>query len=174
MQYYITYHKLVEFMEDVQKQSPRLNSFGHGNIVYFSETNSGTTAIYPYMFVTPTLITYNENTTQYQLSILFTDILNSDLSNEIDIISDMTIEAKNLLAQIRRGFLFDELDVELPATATPFMERFNDHVAGVQLDLTITIFDDINACVMYPTPEQIGTENEMGMTSESGINLIEE
>lgn len=139
-------------MEQVQQNSPRLKSFGHGDLVYFSENMSGQTNVYPYMFVTPQLVTYNESTTQYQLNIIFADIVNTDLSNEIDVISDMSIEAKNLLSEIYRGFLFDELDIELPATATPFMERFNDHVGGVELNLTITIFDDINACVMYDEP----------------------
>jgi hypothetical protein len=32
------------------------------------------------------------------------------------------------------------------------MERFNDNVAGVALDLNIQVFEDINACVQYPTP----------------------
>ena len=161
MEYYISYHKLIKFMEQVQQNSPRLKSFGHGDLVYFSENTSGQTNIYPYMFVTPQLVTYNESTTQYQLNIIFADIVNTDLSNEIDVISDMSIEAKNLIAAIYRGFLFNELDIELPSTATPFMERFNDHVGGVELNLTITIFDDINACVMYeaesPTPTPTAT-----------------
>jgi hypothetical protein len=149
MEYYISYHKLINLLQEVQQASPRLQSFGHGDIVYFSETISGDTTLYPYMFVTPLLITYNESTTQYQFSILFADIVNTDLSNEIDVISDMSIEAKNFIAAIYRGQLFDKIDVVLPGTATPFMERFNDHTGGVSLDITLTIFDDINACLMY-------------------------
>lgn len=152
MEYYISYHRIIDFFEQYQQQSPRLNSFGHGDVVYFSENTSGTTNVYPYMFVTPLSITYLESTTQYQFSILFTDIVNTDLSNEIDVITDMTIEAKNLIAEIKRGDLQDYLDCIIPATSTTFMERFNDHVGGVQLDLTVEVFDDINACVMYPEP----------------------
>ncbi len=152
MEYYVSYHKLINFLEQVQQNSPRLKSFGHGDIVYFSENMSGQTNVYPYMFVTPQLITYNESTTQYQLNIIFADIVNTDLSNEIDVISDMSIEAKNMLAEIYRGFLIDKIDMLLPVTATPFIERFNDHVGGVSVDITFTIFDDINACVMYPEP----------------------
>ena len=157
MEEYITYHKIINFMEQVQQASPRLKSFGHGDIVYFSENTSGTTTIYPYMFVTPIQVSYDENITTYQLNILFADIVNTDLSNEIDVVSDMSLEARNMLSQIRRGFLFDELDVLLPATATPFMERFNDHVGGVSLDMTITVFEDINACEMYATPNPTPT-----------------
>jgi hypothetical protein len=152
MEYYVSYHKIIDFFREYQEQSPRLNSFGHGDLPYFSENFSGITNIYPYMFVTPVNITYNENTTQYLFSILFADIVNTDLSNEIDVITDMSIEAKNLIAQIKRGNLQDFMDCSIPAQSNTFIERFNDHVGGVQLDITIEVFDDINACVMYDLP----------------------
>ena len=157
MEYYISYHRIIDFFKQYQQQSPRLNSFGHGDVIMFSENMSGSTSQYPYMFATPITIIYNENTTQYQFQILFADIVNTDLSNEIDVITDMSIEAKNLIAEIRRGDLQDYMDCIIPATSSTFMERFNDHVGGVQLDLTIEVFDDINACVMYPTPTPTAT-----------------
>jgi hypothetical protein len=150
---YITYHKIIDFMESVQQASPRLKSFGHGDIVYFSQTLTGGTATYPYMFVTPMNISYAENTTQYQLNIIFGDIVNTDLSNEVDVVSDMSLEARNLLSQIWRGSLFNDVaDVQLPTSATPFLERFNDHIGGVSLDLIITVMEDMNACPMYDLP----------------------
>jgi hypothetical protein len=80
--------------------------------------------------------------------------VNTDLSNEIDVVSDMSLEARNLLSQIWRGSLFNDVaDVQLPTTATPFLERFNDHVGGVSLDLIITVMEDMNACPMYDLPE---------------------
>ena len=150
---YIDYHKIIDFMRSVQLASPRLQSFGHGDIVYFSQTLTGGTATYPYMFVTPMNISYSENTTQYQLNVIFGDIVNTDLTNEIDVVSDMSLEARNLLSQIWRGSLFNDIaDVQLPTNAVPFLERFNDHVGGVSLDLVITVMEDMNACPMYDLP----------------------
>ena len=150
---YIDYHKIIDFMRSVQLASPRLQSFGHGDIVYFSQTLTGGTATYPYMFVTPMNVSYAENTTQYQLNVIFGDIVNTDLSNEIDVVSDMSLEARNLLSQIWRGSLFNDIaDVQLPTNAVPFLERFNDHVGGVSLDLVITVMEDMNACPMYDLP----------------------
>lgn len=150
---YITYHKIIDFLQSVQQASPRLNSFGHGDIVYFSQTITGGTAVYPYMFVTPIQVLYDENVTNYQINVIFADIVNTDLSNEVDVVSDMSLEARNLLSQIWRGSLFNDIaSVELPANATPFLERFNDHTGGVSLDLNITVMEDMNACEVYPTP----------------------
>lgn len=155
---YITYHKIVDFMQSVQQASPRLQSFGHGDIVYFSQTLTGGTAVYPYMFVTPMNISYDENITVYTLNVIFGDIVNTDLSNEIDVVSDMSLEARNLLSQIWRGSLFNEIaTVQLPTNATPFLERFNDHIGGVSLDLVITVMEDMNACPMYDLPEPTQT-----------------
>jgi hypothetical protein len=155
---YITYHKIVDFMQSVQEASPRLKSFGHGDIVYFSQTLTGGTATYPYMFVTPMNVSYDENITIYTLNVIFGDIVNTDLSNEIDVVSDMSLEARNLLSQIWRGSLFNEIaTVQLPTNATPFLERFNDHIGGVSLDLVITVMEDMNACEIYdlPTPTPV-------------------
>ena len=138
MENYITYHKIINLLQQAQQQSPRLNSFGHGDIVYFSETMSGTTATYPYLFVTPLGITYDESTTTYQCSLIFADIVNTELTN--------------LLSQIKRGFLDDKIDLLLPSTASPFFERMNDHVGGVVLDCSFIVFEDINACEQYPSP----------------------
>jgi hypothetical protein len=90
--------------------------------------------------------------------VIFGDIVNTDLSNEIDVVSDMSLEARNLLSQIWRGSLFNQIaTVQLPSNATPFLERYNDHIGGVSLTLLITVMEDMNACPMYDLPEPSST-----------------
>ena len=154
MKTYTTYHKIIDLLESAQQASPRMKSFAQGDIVYFADSMSGNTIQYPLMFATPLAMSYDENTTTYQMSIIFADIVNTDLSNEVDVVTDMELEARNLLSQIKRGSLMDTIDCILPATSTPFFERFNDHVGGVVLDVSLVVFEDINACAQYlsPTP----------------------
>lgn len=149
---YVTYHKIIDLLQSVQEASPRMNSFASGDIVYFADSMSGNTIQYPLMFVTPLAMSYDENTTTYQMSIIFADIVHTDLSNEVDVVTDMELEARNLLSQIKRGTLIDKVDCILPASSTPFFERFNDHVGGVVLDVSLVVFEDINACEPYPSP----------------------
>jgi hypothetical protein len=109
------------------------------------------------MFVVPLSINYGENITEYQFSLIFADILNYDLSNELGAVSDMSLEAKRFMSYIKRGIntfpaLYDNLDIILPTGAIPFMERFGDHTAGVALDCVIQVFEDLNACDFYPSP----------------------
>ena len=156
MEQLVTFNKILKYIEQYQQSSPRMKSFGYGDIVYFATTNSGTTE-YPLVFVTPINITYDENISTYNLSVIFGDIVNTDMSNEASVVSDMSLEAKRFIAEIKRGFLEDKMDVELPVLSQPFFERFNDHIGGVALDINIIVNEYLDACLQYqpeisPTP----------------------
>jgi hypothetical protein len=160
---YTTFHKVLDVLESFVTQSPIMKTYGYGNLVDFGKNVSGTTVQYPFMFVVPQAIQYDENTTTYSLSILFADILHADLSNEKDCVSDMSLEARRLLSYIKRGqntapLIYNTFDLDLPASAVPFMERMADHVAGVALQVNLVVFEDINACEYYsPTPTNTPT-----------------
>lgn len=157
MELYLTYHKVLDKLQQFQENYCCLNSFGYGNLVDFGKNVSGQTIQYPYLYVVPQAITYDQNTTTYQLSCIFADRLNESMDNEKDAVSDMSLAARQLLSEIWRGNLQDYFDAQLPVNAQPFMERFNDYVAGVALDLNVTVMEDINACEQwiitpFPTP----------------------
>jgi hypothetical protein len=169
MEEYVSYHKILQNFQDYQVSQTGigLNSFGHGNIYEFSMNQSGSTTVYPLMFVNPTNVSYDMNTTTYTFQILFADRINDDMTNQVDVVSDMSIQMKRFVSFIKRGMnqnpdLYNKMDSNLPITGLPFMERFNDYVGGISLDIEITIFEDINACVYYlppsPTPSNTPTQ----------------
>jgi hypothetical protein len=156
MEQYVSYHKIIQNLEYYQQSQVGigLNSFGHGNIYDFSMNQSGSTTVYPLMFITPQLVSYDQNTTTYTLQIIFADRINDDMSNQIDVISDMSIQAKRFISYIVRGMnqnpaLYDKMDTILPISALPFLERFNDYVGGISIDIPILIFEYIDACDYY-------------------------
>lgn len=166
MEQYVSYHKIIQNLEYFQQSQVGigLNSFGHGNIVDFSMNQSGSTTVYPLMFVSPQNVSYDMNTTTYTLQILFADRINDDMSNQVDVLSDMSIQAKRFISFIQRGMnqdppLFDIMDNTMPVTGIPFLERFNDYVGGISLDISIQIFEYIDACDYYvePTPTPTAT-----------------
>lgn len=157
MNEYVTFHTILNLIQDFQEQSPILNSFGYGNLVDFSRTISGQTAQYPYLFCVPQTILYDENTTTYQITMLFADILDTTLDNEKDAVSDMSLESRRFLSYVKRGIqtfpeIYNNMDLQLPVSAIPYMERMGDHVAGVAVDVSLVVFEDINACDYYITP----------------------
>jgi len=149
MELYLTYHKVLDKLEQFQQNYCCLNSFGYGNLVDFGKNVSGQTVTYPYLFVVPLSVSYDQNTTTYQLSAIFADRLNESLDNEKDAVSDMSLAARQLLSEIWRGNLQEYFDAPLPVNGQPFMERFNDYVAGVALDLNLVVMEDINACEQW-------------------------
>lgn len=175
MKHYVTYKEIITLFQEYVEQSPVLNTFGWGNLVDFGKNTSGTSVNYPYMFVTPQSITYDENTTTYSLAIMFTDILDTTVYNDVDIVSQMSLEARRFLSYIKRGMnqnpnLYNSMDIQMGVSSLPFMERMSDHVGGVQITANIIVFEDINACDYYeeivptptntpsPTPTQTSTQ----------------
>jgi hypothetical protein len=175
MEQYVTYHKILDLCEQFQIQSPILKSFGYGNLVDFGKNTSGTTTQYPFMFMVPQSITYDENTTSYQFSILFADILNTDLDNEKDVVSDMSLQARRFISYIKRGMnanpdLYNYMDIQMGVQAIPFQERFNDHTAGVAIQANIIVFEDINACDYYEEPSPTPTSTQTPTPTPTNTN----
>lgn len=154
----ITFHRILDILENFQKNSPMLNTFAYGNLIDFGQQHiSGGTVNYPFLFAVPQSIEYQENTTIYQFNLLFADILNVSLDNEKDIISNMSLEVRRFLSFVKYGIntypeLFNNIDVTLPTIGYPFWERFSDHVGGIALDCNITVFEPLDACIWFPTP----------------------
>jgi len=117
MDQYTTFHKVLDYLQDFQVQSPILNTFSYGNLVDFGQIHiSGGTVDYPFMFAVPQSIQYDDNITTYNMTLIFADILNWDLSNEKDCVSDMSLQARRFLSYVKRGIhtfpeLYDNFDI---------------------------------------------------------------
>jgi len=166
MNNYTTFHKLMDYLQYFQEQSPIMNTFGYGNLVDFGKTISGQTVQYPFLFVVPQAIEYQDNMTVYNCTMIFADILNWDLSNELDCVSDMSLQARRFLSYVKLGLhtfpeLYENIDINMPVQALPFFERFGDHVAGVAMEVPLIVYEDLNACNYYeevsPTPSPTAT-----------------
>ena len=154
----ITFHRILDILENFQKNSPMLNTFAYGNLIDFGQQHiSGGTVNYPFLFAVPQSIEFQENITTYQFNLIFADILNVSLDNEKDIISNMSLEVRRFLSFVKYGIntypeLFNNIDITLPTIGYPFWERFSDHVGGIALDCNITVFEPLDACDWFPTP----------------------
>ena len=158
----LTYQRLIQILREWAKDHKMINAFGHGNITEFStntkafpedvvpegwdEEDVPITTKYPFCFVTPFNISYYEDYTSYQLTIIFADILQQDNDNELTGISQQSLNAQDLIGYILKGYLADYIDLELPVQAIPFKERFNDYTCGVSLDIVMNVKGPINIC----------------------------
>lgn len=174
MNEFVTFHKVLDYLQYFQEQSPLLNTFGYGNLVDFGKNISGSTVNYPFLFAVPQAIEYQENMTVYNLTLIFADILNWDLSNEKDCVSDMSWEAKRFLSYLKYGQntlpeLYNNIDIEFPVNAIPFFERFGDHVAGVAMEVPLIVYDTLDACDYYPTPTPSASQTTPTVTPTNTV-----
>jgi hypothetical protein len=162
MEQYTTFKKLVDKLEEFANKHPNINSFGFGNLVEFGKDVENTTPLYPLLFVVPQGIQYNEGITQYQLQVFLADKLNDDLDGSVDIVSEMSLISKDLLGTFKLNPDFMYLgDFDFPVNAAPFMERFNDMLAGVSTTISFNVSDYLDICQLN---EDLGPQLYLDLT----------
>ena len=150
----MTFNRLIDELFQFAKYHKQINNYGFGNLVDFSRRNEKDDDVkYPLFFITPQNITYNRTTTEYTISIVVGDILQEDYDDGKNVISNMSMIAKDLISYITNPpsnpnsvDLTDLFDISLPVNAIPFQERFNDYIGGVSMDIVFTVRDSINTC----------------------------
>jgi len=150
----MTFNGVVNELFKFAKYHKQINNYGFGNLVDFSRrTEKDDDVKYPLLFITPQNVSYNKSTTEYTITVVFADILQEGYEDGKNVISNMSLLAKDLLSYITLPpanpnslSLMDYFDIDFPVSAIPFVERFNDYVGGVSMDLTIRVVDGLNVC----------------------------
>ena len=150
----MSFNRVIEELYKFAKYHKQINNYGFGNLVDFSRRNEKDDDVkYPLMFITPQNITYNKTITEYDISIVFGDILQEDYEDGKNVISNMSLIAKDLISYISNPpsnpnsvDLTELFDISLPVNAIPFVERFNDYIGGVSMELKFIVRDGINTC----------------------------
>lgn len=160
----MTFNKVINQLLDFGRLHKQINNTGFGNLIEFSRNNKNEgedpstgdpiTTSYPLMFITPQNITYNRTTTTYDVSIIFGDILQEGGVDGQQVISNMSLLAKDLISYLTLPSpnpailpdFYDSLDITLPLNAIPFQERFNDYIGGVSIDISFVVKDGVYTC----------------------------
>lgn len=121
------------------------------NFVYFGdvwERLSNGEVTYPAMFFTLTGANVLSKEIGYQFSLYFMDRMLSEETNETEVLSDMTQVAGDIVAQLRYptdyGNVTWTVNQNLPLTF--YTESDPDYLAGVKLDITLTVPFINNRC----------------------------
>lgn len=121
------------------------------NFVYFGdvwERLSNGEVTYPAMFFTLTGANVLAKEIGYSFSLYFMDRMLSEETNETEVLSDMTQVAGDIVAQLRYptdyGNVTWTVNQNLPLTF--YTESDPDYLAGVKLDITLTVPFINNRC----------------------------
>ena len=139
-------------LNQITKQITTLgNDHEQINFVYFGdvwERLSNGEVTYPAMFFTLTGANVLSKEIGYQFSLYFMDRMLSEETNETEVLSDMTQVAGDIVAQLRYptdyGKVTWTVNQNLPLTF--YTESDPDYLAGVKLDITLTVPFINNRC----------------------------
>lgn len=148
------YYYVVNAIKDYLKNTDFINTVTVGDI-FKVDLNKQT--IYPLSHIIVNNAQIAENNTSLNISILFMDIVDESKElvtdiwagndNEQDVLNTQLALAQRLSADLIRGSLYSSLIQILSApNAEPFIDRFENKVAGWTLTFDVIIPNDMTIC----------------------------
>ena len=153
-----TFHDDFRMLADHHKQ---LNSFGFGSVEDFTywtesrnkeENTSFNAPIYPLMYVVPGDVEQNFGDMVYSFTVIVADIIERDLANQIDVLSDTNQIMDDIIGQFRLsvtnslGNFNNEYYLDTPTVCVPFLEKYDDLLGGWTAEFKIQVMTPLNRC----------------------------
>ena len=145
-------------LADYHKQ---IQSFGFGKMDEFTYWNEMrlkeynehfNSPYYPYFFVVPQDVTQKFGFMEYKFTFIISDIIQRDLENQVDVLSDTLQIMDDILGQFRLSVTeslgnFNNLYyLNTPITCTPFLEKYDDLLGGWVAEVMIEVEIPLNRC----------------------------
>lgn len=154
----ITYKDIVNRIQTVVDEHYMLADFGYGDLSDLKtrfENTSGDAAVqanYPYLFLNPATHTRSGAAVTYNFNMIVMDMARGEVSdqpfnNMLTIQSQCQQYIDDVIAKLYLGFT-DAPEVLFSSLSyNTFNERFQDEVAGMTVNLQITVPQPINNCI---------------------------
>jgi hypothetical protein len=148
------YYYVVKTLKDYLKSNDFINTVSIGDIFTIDLSKQ---TIYPLAHIIVNSAQLAESTTSLNLSILFMDLVDESKAeitdiwegndNEQDVLNTQLALASKLTADLVRGYLYSNLiQVIGEPSAEPFVDRFENKIAGWTLTFDVTIPNDMTLC----------------------------
>jgi hypothetical protein len=148
------YYQLTSTIEEQLLSDVNNNTVSIGDI---SKLNLNKQDIFPLAHMIVNNVTVEENVLRFSISILACDIVDQtkDLTtdrftgndNEQDILNTQLAVLNRLIQRLRMGSLHTDMyQLDGNASLVPFMDRFENQLAGWSADMDILIYNDIYIC----------------------------
>lgn len=151
------YYDLLEKLRVSLKANPSVNTVTEGDLL---DVDLSKQTIFPLSHIIVRNATFEQQTITFNLNILFMDLVDfnkddpkADIpfrgsDNEQDVLNTMLAAANKLWSDLSRGDLFvDKYQISGTPSCEPFVERFDNQVAGWDMTVSISIANnDISIC----------------------------
>jgi len=149
-------YQILDKIKDKLRISPNIQTVSFGDIM---EVDLNKTTLYPLAHVGMGDVSLQDHKIEVTINLLLLDIVDDNRdpstedefygnSNLQDILNTLLAEANILISDLRRGSSFDELyQIDTDVTARPFLDRFENQLAGWGVDLIISFpNNDVSIC----------------------------
>lgn len=148
------YYYIVNTLKEYLNNTGFINTITIGDI---TGVDLAKQTIFPLSHIIVNTAQLSENTTSLNISILLMDIVDDNKQlvtniwqgndNEQDVLNTQLTIAQRLVADLMRGSLYSSLVQVLEnPTAEPFMDRFENKIAGWTLTFDVIVPNDITIC----------------------------
>lgn len=148
------FYDITKKIKDALEAEPFVNTVTIGNI---DDVDLNKQNIFPLSHIIINTTTINEKTINFNISVLFMDIVdiskNSDSSkflgndNEQDVLNTQLAVASRLTGLLKRGSLYSDLyQLEGDVSCEPFVDRFENKLAGWTATFNVIIKNDMTIC----------------------------
>lgn len=149
------FYDILDKIKERLRLNPNVFSVTYGDI---TKVDLDKTTIFPLSHLNISNATIKEHTISFNLQLLCVDIVdyNKDSNpddefygndNMQDILNTQLQVVNDIVSQLRRGTLFtNELQVVEDVSVQPFMDRFENELAGWGADILIEMPNDISIC----------------------------
>ena len=145
----VNYKQVIEDLEDFANNHEQINSFGYGDLTQLTmDVITKKEPKYTRMYVIPGDTLLNQNELLYNFQIIVTDQLNSDYSNQRDVMND-TLE---IMKDIMTTLYLSEYESVWPASVEPFLEEYETILTGWIMNIQLTQPFDYNRCDLPERP----------------------
>jgi len=148
------FYDIIKKIKDTLQAEPFVNTVSIGNI---DDVDLNKQSIFPLSHIIVNNTTLNEKTINFNVSVLFMDVVDMSKAestdkfigndNEQDVLNTQLAVAAKLTDLLRRGSLYSDLyQVEGNVTCEPFVDRFENKLAGWTATYDILIKNDMTIC----------------------------
>jgi hypothetical protein len=145
---------LSEYHKQIQSFGfGKMDEFTYWNEMRLKEYNEHfNSPYYPYFFVVPQDVSQKFGFMEYKFTFIVSDIIQRDLANQVDVLSDTLQIMDDILGQFRLSVTdslgnFNELYyLDTPITCVPFLEKYDDLLGGWVAEVTIEVKTPLDRC----------------------------
>lgn len=149
-----SFYLLTEAIKNELLNDPNVNTVTFGDI---TDIDLSKQSIFPLTHIMLNTVTNSDNILIYNISVFAMDVVDNSKSetqelfvgndNEQDILNSMLSVLNKLAAKLRKGTLYKEkYQLDADVVFEPFVERFENSLAGFVGTFDIMLTNDIDIC----------------------------